>query len=126
MTTQEQEPVEKKHHSAAPIAMEIVGGAAAGAALGMVVGPPGAAVGAVIGVVVGAAAGIALRDTEIQHEIDDAQADRDIGVIGGNIGEAQPDQPPSRRGVFHSASLGIGAGGSGEPSEGPMQNVDGT
>jgi hypothetical protein len=124
MSTQAQEPVIKKHHSAAPVAMEIVGGAAAGAVIGMVGGPPGMAIGAAIGSIVGAAAGIALRDTEIQRETHDAELDRDIGVIGGDLGEAWPDQPPSRLGRLHSASLGIGGDEAAEPSDGPMQNVD--
>jgi hypothetical protein len=127
MIIQQQEHVSKKHHSAAPITMEIVGGAAAGAVLGMVAGPRGMAFGAALGAVVGAAAGIALRDTEIRRERHDAQLDRDIGVFGGNLGEALPDQPPSRRGAFHAACVGLGgdgSGGSGQPSEGPMQNVD--
>jgi len=91
MTTQYEEPSTKKHHSAAPVTMEVVCGAAAGAALGALAGPPGMAIGAAIGGAVGVGAGLALRATEIQREQDDAQLDEDIGVFGGHLGEVQPE-----------------------------------
>jgi uncharacterized membrane protein len=93
MSVENPDPIVKKHHSAAPIAMEVVGGAAAGAALGALAGLPGMAIGAALGSLVGAAAGVALSRTEIQHELDDTQLDVDIGVFGGNLGEAKSEPP---------------------------------
>ena len=53
----------------------------------------------------------------------DEKLDEDIGVIGGNLGEAAPGQaPPSFRRI-HLASLGITESGA-DSSDGPIQNVD--
>jgi hypothetical protein len=97
MSTGEHEPPIKKHHSAAPVAMEMVCGAAAGLALGVLAGPPGMVIGAAVGGLVGAGAGIALRDTEIERDQDDTQLDVEIGVFGGHLGEVQP--PPLEAGL---------------------------
>ncbi len=110
--------------SGAPAALEVLSGMAAGAALGALAGPPGMLAGAVIGSAIGAAASMALdaqREEESQHE---EELDEAIGVIGGNIGEASPNQPPAKIGAFSVASMGAGTSGEGEDTDGPMQNVD--
>jgi hypothetical protein len=119
--------VEKKlaHVPAGEIAVDALAGAAAGAAMGALAGPPGIVAGAVIGGAIGTAAGVGLHIGHVEEDRKQEQLDRDIGVIGGNIGEAPPDAPKSERGVFHAASLGIGGGGGSVPSEGVMQNVEG-
>ena len=114
-----------KHRSiAAPVALDAAAGAAAGALAGTLAGPIGMAIGAVIGGFVGGAAGVAVETTGREKSAHDEELDRDIGVSGGNLGEAKPDQPPSR-GRFHAGSLGVGDAGP-ESSDGPIQNVDGS
>lgn len=99
-------------------------GAAAGATAGILAGPPGILAGALLGGAIGAAAGTVLHEDQVEKDKVDEQRDRDIGVIGGNIGEASPDAPKTDRGVFHAASMGVGDGGALTPAEGPMQSLD--
>jgi len=108
---------------AGPVALDAAAAAAAGALAGTVGGPLGMAIGAVIGGLVGAAAGVAVESEGREKSAHDEQLDRDIGVSGGNIGEASPDQPPSR-GRFHAASLGVSDGAT-ESSDGTIQTVGG-
>jgi phage tail tape-measure protein len=112
------------HASLGELTAEALVGAAAGATTGALAGPPGIVAGALIGGAIGAVAGAMLHRDRVQHEADEEQLDRDIGVSGGNIGEVQPGAPASVRGVFHAASMGIGSGGGQAPSEGPMQTLD--
>ena len=114
----------KDHASVGELAAEALVGAAAGAATGMVGGPPGMVAGALIGGAIAAAAGAVLHRDRAEHEAEDEQLDRDIGVSGGNIGEAAPGAPSAVRGTFHAASIGVGGGSSQAPSEGPMQTLD--
>jgi phage tail tape-measure protein len=104
--------------------LETVAGAVVGAAAGAVAGPVGMAVGAAIGSVAAGVTG-AIAHEEAQEARDhDAQLDKDIGVDGGDIGEASPTAPPARRGVFSASSMGVGGGGDGgHPAEGPIQNA---
>ena len=108
----------------APIALDAAAGAAAGALAGTLAGPVGMAIGAVIGGFVGGAAGVAVESGDQEKSAHDKQLDRDIGVSDGNLGEARPDQPPSR-GRFHAASLGVNDAEA-ESSDGPIQNVNGS
>jgi hypothetical protein len=110
--------------SLAEIAVENLVGAAAGATTGVLAGPPGIVAGAVIGGAVGAAAAVVLHEDSVHQSAEEARRDREIGVIGGDIGAARPDAPPAQRGVFHAASLGMGAGGSVTPAEGMIQSLD--
>ncbi len=110
--------------SIAEVAVEAIVGAFAGAATGVLAGPPGIVAGAVIGGAVGAAAGVAAHDGRLDHEAKDAEADQDIGVIGGDLGAARPDAPRARRGTFSAASLGLGGRAEAAPSEGPIQSLD--
>lgn len=112
------------HASFGELAAEALVGAAAGAATGVLAGPPGMVAGALLGGAIGAAAGAVLHGDRANHEAADEQLDEDIGVIGGNIGEAAPGAPAAVRGTFHAASMGVGGGSSPVPSEGPMQNLD--
>jgi uncharacterized membrane protein len=112
------------HVSVAEVAMDALAAAIAGAATGVLAGPPGIVAGAVIGGAIGAAARVAVHDTRIEHNAKEEKLDRDIGVIGGNIGEARADAPPARRGTFSASSLGLGAQAELEPSEGPIQSLD--
>ncbi|MEO7331910.1 MAG: hypothetical protein ABI193_25260 [Minicystis sp.] len=131
MTHQEpQAPVDEAerklslHPSKAPeIAAEIAGGAAAGAMAGAMAGPAGAAIGAVLGAAIGAIAGYAVDAGSEEAAIHDAVLDEEIGVFGGNLGEASPDQPAPSYQRLHLSSLGISSP-EGEPNEGPIQNVD--
>jgi phage tail tape-measure protein len=109
---------------AAPVALDAAAGAAAGALAGTLAGPVGMAIGAVIGGFVGGAAGVAVETAETEKSAHDEQLDRDIGVSGGNLGEAAAGQPPST-GRFHAASLGVSDAAQ-ESSDGPIQNVDGS
>jgi hypothetical protein len=98
-------------------------GAAAGAVVGAIAGPPGAIIGAILGA--GAAAGteiIGARDQTDRRE-HNAELDREIGVVGGHVGEASPSAPTSRRGAFSAASLGVSSAGS-TPAEGPLSKGD--
>jgi hypothetical protein len=108
---------------AAPVALDAAAGAAAGAIAGTIAGPVGMAIGAVIGGFVGGAAGVAVETADKEKSAHDAQLDQEIGVSGGNIGEASPEQPPSH-GRFQAASLGV-SDSEPESSDGPIQNVDG-
>jgi hypothetical protein len=112
------------HIGFAEMAVDAMVGAAAGATTGILAGPPGIIAGAVLGGAIGAAAATVLHEDQVEKERVDEQRDRDIGVIGGNIGEARPDAPKSERGVFHAASMGLGSGGAVTPAEGPMQSLD--
>lgn len=121
----ERGPVSVRHRRSAPQAVaEVLAGAAAGAALGAMAGAlVGAVVGAVIGGLVGAAADVMLERDQSRAAQRDAELDADIGVVGGHIGDAAPNQPPTRIGAFSSASMGAYAPRP-TPSEGPIQNVD--
>jgi hypothetical protein len=122
---QEEELDERRDRpSAGEIAVEVLVGAAAGATTGALAGPPGMVAGAMIGGAIGAAAGAALHKDHVRLEAKEAQLDRDIGVIGGNLGEAPPGAPRSQRGAFHASSLGLGGATQPTPSEGTMQNLD--
>jgi hypothetical protein len=99
-------------------------GAIAGASLGAIAGPPGMVAGAVIGGAIGAAAGHRLEKDDVIADEHDAELDKTIGVSGGDLGAASPNQPPAKRGAYSGASAGTNAGGGDAPSEGPMQNPD--
>jgi hypothetical protein len=109
--------------SAGLLALELAAGAAAGALTGAIAGPPGAIIGAVLGGAAGVAAGVVRKREARDERQHDEQLDRAIGVSGGHIGEASPDQPPSRHGLFHSDVLGISSPAR-EDSDGIIQNVD--
>lgn len=112
-----------EHVSLVQLATEVLAGAAVGATAGVLAGPPGIVVGAVIGGGISAATGVVLHEARLQHDAEDEQLDRDIGVIGGNIGEALAGAPPVL-GAFHPTSMGVAGVLSPVPSEGPMQNLD--
>lgn len=113
----------EEHSIAAPVALDAAAGAAAGAIAGTIAGPIGMAIGAMIGGFVGGAAGVAVETSGQQERAHDEQLDRDIGVSGGDLGEAPPNQKPSR-GRFHAAAVGS-VDAEPESSDGPIQNVDG-
>jgi hypothetical protein len=99
-------------------------GAIAGASLGAIAGPPGMVAGAVIGGAIGAAAGHRLETEDAREEAHTAELDHTIGISGGDMGAASPNQPPAVRGAYSGASAGTSAGGAEAPSEGPLQNLD--
>ena len=105
---------------AAPVALDAAAGAAAGAIAGTIAGPIGMAIGAVIGGFVGGAAGVAVETADQEQSLRDEELDRQIGVSGGNIGEASPAQPPSQ-GRFQAAALG-GSDAGPESSDRPIQS----
>jgi phage tail tape-measure protein len=99
-------------------------GAIAGASLGAIAGPPGMIAGAVIGGAIGIAAGHQLETEDAVASDHDADLDRTIGLSGGDVGAASPNQPPAVRGTYSGASAGASSGGGEAPSEGPMQDPD--
>jgi hypothetical protein len=110
--------------SSAPFALETLAGMAAGAAIGAMAGPPGMIAGAVLGSAMGAAASIALDAQSAEETRSDEALDEEIGVFGGNIGEAAPNQPPATRGTFSVAAMGLSNEADVPPTEGPIPNVD--
>ncbi len=100
-------------------------GAAAGAMSGVIAGPPGVVAGAVIGATVGAMAGAAVGADQQEKTAIDEKLDREIGVIGGDIGAAPPNQPPARVGTY-SAAIGpaLRPDDSQTPAEGPIPDED--
>jgi len=117
------QPIPGESSGAALVAVEVAAGALAGAALGMLAGPPGAAVGALIGGAAGGLASIATERSEHARQAHVEQLDRDMGVIGGTIGEPSLRHPAPAHGLYHAATLGISSAGA-EDSDGPMQNVE--
>lgn len=97
---------------------------AAGAVAGAMAGPPGIIAGALLGSAIGAAASIALDAHHVEQSRKEETLDEDIGVFGGDIGAAQPNQPPAKRGTFSAASMGLAKESDVPPTEGPIQNVD--
>lgn len=110
--------------SSVPVAANVLSGMAAGAVVGSIAGPPGLLAGAVVGSAVGVAASIALDAQNAEDEAMDEALDRDIGVIGGDLGEARPDQPPAKRGLYSAAAMGVSTESSVELNEGPMSGVE--
>jgi hypothetical protein len=113
-----------KNGRAGRIETAAVTGAVAGAAAGALAGPVGAAAGALAGSALGAIAGVALADDSDRRHAHDATLDREIGVTGGDLGAADPSQPPARIGAYSGGSAGAGAASGSTPSEGPIQDVD--
>jgi hypothetical protein len=99
-------------------------GAVAGAAAGAIAGPGGILAGAAVGGAAGAIAGAALADEAEQRHAHERELDRDIGVTEGDLGAADPSQPPARVGAYSGASAGVGGSSGSTPSEGPIQDVD--
>jgi len=100
-------------------------GAAAGAAIGAFAGPPGILAGALIGAAAGAATGAALGADHDKEEVDKL-LDEEIGVTAGNLGAADPNAPPAKRGTYSGASAGAGsvADSDSAPDEGPIPKGD--
>jgi hypothetical protein len=107
--------------SDATMAAGTLSGAVSGAAVGSIAGVPGALVGAVIGGAMGAAAGRAIGLHASEESATSQRLDAEIGVIGGDLGAADPNQPPARIGAFSMGSLGMGRT-SHPPAEGPMSS----
>ena len=128
MNTQQQDDIVEEaipgKHFAALLAAEVAGGAVAGAAMGLLAGLPGAAVGALIGAAAGGLAGVQIERSENEKRAHEEELDRDIGVIGGSIGEPSLRHPPPKHGLYHASTLGISSGEA-DDSDGPIQNVDG-
>jgi nucleotide-binding universal stress UspA family protein len=114
------EGLETAHHAEEVLA---ISGAVAGATVGIVAGPPGVAIGTVIGAAMGMAAGKTLDNEDKRKHLREEQLDRAIGVSGGDLGAAPPNQPPARVGAYSAASAGVGASPS-SSSEGPIQSLD--
>ena len=70
------------------IAASIVAGAVAGTAVGLFTfaGPLAVVIGAIVGAVAGIAIGKVSRERSKRQDAKDAILDREIGVIGGDIG----------------------------------------
>lgn len=109
--------------SDAPMAAGALTGVAAGATAGSVAGPPGALLGAVVGGALGAIAGHALEAHAREEDAIQRELDETIGVLGGDLGAADPNQPPPRFGAYSLASAGMGRS-SHAPAEGPMPSPE--
>lgn len=103
---------------AAPIAMaEVPLGIVAGAALGAFAGPVGLVAGAIGGSIVGAVLAIGHNRQIHLEALEEERIDRELGIIGGDIGAPNLHHPPpSIGGLYHSSSLGMG----GATDEGPI------
>jgi hypothetical protein len=111
-----------RRHGAGPYGIE---GAVAGAAIGAMAGPVGIVAGSAIGGLIGAVAEEVLNEEEARRSKHDAELDEEIGVTGGTMGAAKPNQPPARFGAYSSASSGAGGMPSHDGvSSGPMQDID--
>jgi hypothetical protein len=116
-------PVSETANRKERVETAMVAGAVAGAAVGAMAGPPGMVIGGLMGGVTGAVAGGALADDAERRHAHANEVDHDIGVNGGDMGAASPNQPPARIGAFSSGSAGAGSPAS-TPAEGPMQDVE--
>ena len=96
-----------------PIAMaEVPLGVMAGAALGAFAGPVGMVAGAVGGSIVGAVLAIGHNRQIHLEAMEEERVDRELGVIGGDIGAPTLSHPPpSYGGLYSSSSLGMGGTG---------------
>ncbi|MDB4998600.1 MAG: hypothetical protein JWM74_6032 [Myxococcaceae bacterium] len=112
-------------HGDAPIVGGAIAGAAGGALMGSIAGPPGAIIGAIVGAAVGGGAGKALEDASEDEAIEDEKLDDKLGLNGGPMGAASPNQPPARFGAFSSGSSGVTPPSEEQqPAEGPMQSPE--
>ena len=97
-------------------------GAIAGASFGGIfAGPAGAAAGAVVGAAMGAATGWAVEMHAKDEAVRDRRLDREIGVVGGEIGVPGLQHPPARIGAFSREVSGAGSVEEAPQAEGPMQ-----
>jgi hypothetical protein len=106
---------------AAPIAIaEVPLGVMAGAALGAFAGPVGIVAGAIGGSLVGAILAIGHNHQIHLEALEEERVDREIGVIGGDIGAPNLRHPaPRYGGLYHTSSLGFaGTGGGYDAGEG--------
>jgi uncharacterized membrane protein len=80
-----------RHPDRGALAASIAAGAVAGAAVGLFTfaGPLALVVGGLVGAVAGIAIGKYVRERSKRQEAKDAILDREIGVIGGDIGAAR-------------------------------------
>jgi uncharacterized protein YqgC (DUF456 family) len=76
------------HSQSSALVVCMIAGAAAGAVIGFftVVGVLGAVIGAIVGAVVGLGLGELVLLQQKRQEAKDARLDREIGVIGGELG----------------------------------------
>jgi outer membrane lipoprotein SlyB len=65
-----------------------VSGSLVGATLGAIAGPPGMVAGGILGAAAGAAAGATIEREHERHALKDEALDKDIGVIGGDLGRS--------------------------------------
>jgi hypothetical protein len=117
-------PVSETANRKERVETALVAGAVAGAAVGAMAGPPGVLIGGVVGGVTGVVAGRVLADDAERRHAHANEIDRDIGVTGGDMGAASPDQPPARIGAYSGGSAGAGSTSTRTPAEGPMQDVE--
>ena len=110
--------------SEAPVAAVALTGLAAGATAGAIAGPPGAILGAIIGGAVGVAAGRVMEARAHDERVIRHRLDEDIGVTSGDLGAADPEQPPPRFGAYSMPSMGMGRGTYPPPAEGPFPSPE--
>jgi hypothetical protein len=97
-------------------------GAIAGAGFGGIfAGPAGAAAGAIVGAAMGAASGWAAEMRATDEARRDEKLDREIGVVGGDIGAPGLRHPPSHGAPLSREASGAGSALEATPAAGPMQ-----
>jgi len=99
-------------------------GAMAGAILGAAAGPPGMVAGAVIGGIAGGIAAMALDNDADRESARTEELDKEIGVIGGDLGAPNLKHPPARVGAYSVAASGASTSTGEAPAEGPMQTPE--
>jgi hypothetical protein len=113
------------HPAASTAAFGAVVGALAGIAMGAVAGPGGLVVGGLLGALGGAGVADVLSKIQEHHSAHEQRIDEDIGVIGGDLGGAPPDQPPAFIGAYSVEASGGTSGSMGAtPDEGPFPKAD--
>jgi hypothetical protein len=109
--------------SVGPLFAGLIAGAAAGASVGIWDGPLSAIVGALVGSLVGALSGLAVEYVETRSRLHNARLDRDIGVIGGDLGAGRAlRHEDAQAGLYSAASMGRASWiEERAPAEGPME-----
>lgn len=113
------------HPEVTNIALGAAAGAVAGIAFGAVGGPIGIVVGGILGAVAGGGVADVIARIQEHHTAHDDRVDEDIGVLRGNLGAAEPSQPPAVVGAYSYGAAGGAALSSNDlaPDEGPFPKV---
>jgi hypothetical protein len=111
-----------KRSTVAPLAIaEVPLGLLAGAALGAFAGPIGLLIGAIGGSAVGAVLAVGHNRQMHLDALEEERQDRELGIIGGDIGAPILRHPPVTHGLYSANAAGGGARiDTAQVAEGPM------